>query len=143
MRGVRDLLRCGALEHGFLRVVCEHRRAEAGGVFLQEARAVPELRRTAHGRVGAASGGRGVRPAAGAAMGAEFPYPLRFLFAGKPDAISPVLGIVHRVIAGWLADQAGAAGYGAMRCGDLPDPALRQRAEPECSLPHAVARRRT
>ncbi|BFO05845.1 IS91-like element ISVsa3 family transposase [Pseudomonas guariconensis] len=37
----------------------------------------------------------------------SFPYPLRFLFASKPEAISPVLGIVHRVIAGWLADQAG------------------------------------
>jgi hypothetical protein len=33
--------------------------------------------------------------------------PLRLLFASKPDAIGPVLGIVHRVIAGWLADQAG------------------------------------
>ena len=37
----------------------------------------------------------------------SFPYPLRFLFASKPDAIGPVLGIVHRVIASWLADQAG------------------------------------
>ena len=37
----------------------------------------------------------------------SFPYPLRLLFASKPDAIGPVLGIVHRVIAGWLADQAG------------------------------------
>ena len=35
------------------------------------------------------------------------PVPLRFLFASKPEAIGPVLGIVHRVIAGWLADQAG------------------------------------
>jgi len=33
--------------------------------------------------------------------------PLRFLFASKPEAIGPVLGIVHRVIAGWLADRAG------------------------------------
>ncbi|EMG9006876.1 transposase, partial [Pseudomonas aeruginosa] len=32
---------------------------------------------------------------------------MRFLFASKPEAIGPVLGIVHRVIAGWLADQAG------------------------------------
>ena len=32
---------------------------------------------------------------------------LRFLFASKPEAIGPVLAIVHRVIAGWLADQAG------------------------------------
>jgi len=35
------------------------------------------------------------------------PVPLRFLFASKPETIGPVLGIVHRVIAGWLADQAG------------------------------------
>ena len=37
----------------------------------------------------------------------SFPYPLRFLFASKPEAIGPVLGIVQRVIAGWLADQTG------------------------------------
>ena len=35
------------------------------------------------------------------------PVPLRFLFASKPEAIGPVLAIVHRVIAGWLADQVG------------------------------------
>jgi len=33
------------------------------------------------------------------------PVLLRFLFASKPDAIGPVLGIVHRVIAGGLAAQ--------------------------------------
>jgi len=27
----------------------------------------------------------------------SFPYPLRFPFASKPDAIGPVLGIVHSV----------------------------------------------
>ncbi|UMX52514.1 transposase [Escherichia coli] len=32
---------------------------------------------------------------------------MRFLFASKPEAIGPVLGIVQRVIAGWLADRAG------------------------------------
>jgi len=37
----------------------------------------------------------------------KVPVPLRLLFASKPAAIGPVLGIVHRVIAGWLADQAG------------------------------------
>jgi len=35
------------------------------------------------------------------------PVPLRFLFASKPETIGSVLGIVHRVIAGWLAAQAG------------------------------------
>jgi hypothetical protein len=37
----------------------------------------------------------------------RIPVPLRFLFASKPDAIGPMLGNVHRVIAGGLADQAG------------------------------------
>jgi hypothetical protein len=37
----------------------------------------------------------------------SFPYPLRLLFASKPDAIGPVLGIMQRAIAGWLADRAG------------------------------------
>ena len=50
----------------------------------------------------------------------SFPYPLRFLFASKPDAIGPVMAIVHRVIARWLADQAGvpreAAQCGAVCC---------------------------
>lgn len=46
----------------------------------------------------------------------SFPYPLRFLFASKPEAIGPVLGIVHRVIAGWLADQAG-VDHASAQCG--------------------------
>ena len=33
--------------------------------------------------------------------------PLRFLFASKPETIGPVLAILHRVVAGWLADQTG------------------------------------
>ncbi|MCI1709229.1 MAG: transposase [Chiayiivirga sp.] len=37
----------------------------------------------------------------------SFPYPLRFLFASKPEVLGPVLGIVQRVIAAWLADRAG------------------------------------
>ncbi len=35
------------------------------------------------------------------------PFPLRWLFASKPQVIGPVLAIVQRVIGGWLADQAG------------------------------------
>lgn len=53
------------------------------------------------------------------------PGPVRFLFAGKPEAIDPVLGNVQRVIAGWIADLVGvpreAAQCGAatliQRCG--------------------------
>ena len=37
----------------------------------------------------------------------SFPFLLRFLFASRPESIGPVLAIVYRVIAGWLADEAG------------------------------------
>ncbi len=115
---------------------------EAGGLLLQEARVLPELRRATHGRerahlVEEVFGPRPVRQ-----WVLSFPYPLRFLFASKPEAIGPVLGIVQRVIAGWLADQCRhRPRQRPVRRGDA-DPAFRQRAEPEHPLPHAVARRR-
>jgi hypothetical protein len=65
--------------------------------------------------------------------------PLRFLFASKLGTIGPVLAIVHRVIARWLADQTGIDRTSAVRRGDV-DPVLRQRAQPQCPLSHAVAR---
>ena len=86
-RGVRCLPALQRIEHGFLRVVCEHCRAERLVAYSCKKRGLcPSCAR------GAWPSRRGiwwtgVRPA-GAAMGAEFPYPLRFLFAGKPDAIS-------------------------------------------------------
>ena len=43
-------------------------------------------------------------------------HPLRFLFASKPEAIGPVLVIVQRVIAGWLADQVG-VDHASAQCG--------------------------
>jgi hypothetical protein len=37
----------------------------------------------------------------------SFPYPLRFLFAGRPGVMGEVLGIVYRVIAAHLIRKAG------------------------------------
>ena len=37
----------------------------------------------------------------------SFPYPLRFLFATRPAALSQVLGIVYRAIATFLVRRAG------------------------------------
>jgi hypothetical protein len=37
----------------------------------------------------------------------SFPIPLRYLFAAHPDLLTPVLQIVHRVIATFLIKQAG------------------------------------
>ena len=37
----------------------------------------------------------------------SFPIPLRILFAAHPELVTPVLGIVHRDITGFLVEQAG------------------------------------
>ncbi|EHC71416.1 transposase InsE [Salmonella enterica subsp. enterica serovar Montevideo str. S5-403] len=115
---------------------------EAGGLLLQEARLLPQLRGAAHGRERAAPGGGGVWPAAGAAMGAEFSVPAALPVRQQAGGHRPGAG--HRAscdrrLVGRSSRRR--PRQRAMRRGD-PDPALRQRAEPECSLPHAVARRR-
>jgi hypothetical protein len=101
-------LRCGVLDHGFLRVVCEHCHAERLVAFSCKKRGfcpscgARRMAESARHLVDEVFGPRPVRQ-----WVLSFPYPLRFLFASKPEAIGPVLGIVQRVIAGWLADQTG------------------------------------
>jgi len=103
-------LRCGVLDHGFLRVVCEQCRSERLVAFSCKKRGLcpscgaRRMAESARHLVEEVFGPRPVRQ-----WVLSFPYPLRLLFASKPDAIGPVLGIVHRVIAGWLADQMGVA----------------------------------
>ena len=103
-----DYLRCGRLEHGFLRVRCDTCHAEHLVAFSCKR--------------------RGFCPSCGARRMAEsaallvdevfpeqpvrqwvlsFPYPLRFLFASRPAIMGQVLGIVYRVIAGHLIKKAG------------------------------------
>lgn len=103
-----EFLRCGVLEHGFLRVACEHCHAERLVAFSCKKRGFcPSCgaRRMAESAKHLVEDVFGPRPVRQWVL--SVPYPLRFLFASKPDAIGPVLGIVQRVIAGWLADQAG------------------------------------
>src|SRR5690606_31500697 len=103
--------------HGFLRVVCEHCRAERLVAYSCKKRGLcpscgaRRMAESARHLVDEVFRPRPVRQ-----WVLSFPYPLRFLFAGKPDAISPGLGIVHRVRAGWLAEQAGVPRDTA-RCG--------------------------
>ena len=101
-------LKCGRLEHGFLRVRCETCHAERFVAFSCKR--------------------RGFCPSCGARRMAEsaallvdevfpaqpvrqwvlsFPYPLRFLFASRPAIMSKVLGIVYRCIATHLIKKAG------------------------------------
>ena len=103
-----DYLKCGRLEHGFLRVRCESCHAERLVAFSCKR--------------------RGFCPSCGARRMAEsaallvdevlpqqpmrqwvlsVPFPLRFLFASRPDIMGRVLGIAWRIIATHLIKKAG------------------------------------
>ena len=107
-------LKCGRLEHGFLRVKCESCHLERLVAFSCKK--------------------RGFCPSCGARRMAEtaallsdevfpavplrqwvisFPFALRYLFAAHPQAMGKVLGIVYRIIATHLAHKAG------FRCKDV------------------------
>ncbi len=107
-REFEEFLQCGRLEHGFLRVRCESCHAEHLVAFSCKR--------------------RGFCPSCGARRMTEsaallvdevlpeqpmrqwvlsFPFPLRFLFASRPEIMGRVLGIVYRVIATHLVKKAG------------------------------------
>jgi hypothetical protein len=103
-----EYLKCGRLEHGFLRVRCETCHAEHLVAFSCKRRGFC-----------ASCGAR--RMAESAALLVDevfpeqpvrqwvlsFPYPLRFLFASRAAIMGRVLGIVYRVIATHLIKKAG------------------------------------
>jgi hypothetical protein len=103
-----DYLKCGRLEHGFLRVQCTECHYEHLVAFSCKR--------------------RGFCPSCGARRMAEsaallvdevlpeqpirqwvisFPFQLRFLFASRPELMGRVLGIVHRAISAHLIQKAG------------------------------------
>jgi len=105
-----EYLKCGRLEHGFLRVRCESCHDEKLVAFSCKK--------------------RGFCPSCGARRMADsaallvdeilpyqpmrqwvlsVPFPLRFLFASNPKAMTGALGIVYRAIATHLAHKAGFA----------------------------------
>ena len=107
-REFEDYLKCGRLEHGFLRVRCESCHAEHLVAFSCKR--------------------RGFCPSCGARRMAEsaallvdevfpeqpvrqwvlsFPFQLRFLFANRPAVMGQVLRIVYRTIATHLIKKAG------------------------------------
>ena len=110
-------LECGILAHGFLRVRCADCAHEKLVAFSCPPRGLPSGRKR-----------RGFCPSCGARRMAQsaaylrdevipkvpvrqwvlsFPIPLRILFAAHPELLTPVLRIIHRVIAGFLLKQAG------------------------------------
>ena len=107
-REFEDYLKCGRLEHGYLRVRCESCHAEHLVAFSCKR--------------------RGFCPSCGARRMVEsaallvdevlpeqpmrqwvlsFPFALRFLFANRPEIMSRALGIVYRIIATQRVKKAG------------------------------------
>lgn len=107
-REFEHYLKCGRLEHGFLRVRCEDCHAERLVAFSCK-------------RQGFCSSCGAWRMAKSAALLVDdillplpmsqwvvtFPHPLRFLFATCPEVMTRVLGIVYRTLAGHRIKQAG------------------------------------
>lgn len=107
-REFEDYLKCGRLEHGFLRVRCESCHAEHLVAFSCKRRGFcPSCgaRRMADSAALLVDEVLPEQPMRQWVLG--FPYPLRFLFASRPEIMGQVLGIVYRVIATHLVKKAG------------------------------------
>jgi hypothetical protein len=107
-REFEDYLKCGRLEHGFLRIQCESFHAEHLVAFSCKQRGFCpscEARRMAES---AALLVDEILPEAPMRQWVLcFPFPLRFLFASRPDIMGQALGIVYRTLATHLIHQAG------------------------------------
>jgi ribosomal protein S27E len=103
-----DYLRCGRLEHGFLRVRCESCHHEKLVAFSCKRRGfcpscgARRMVESAALLVDEVLPSRPIRQ-----WVLTVPFPLRFLFAAYPELMSRVLGIVTRAISTHLAHQAG------------------------------------
>ena len=107
-REFEDYLRCGRLEHGFMRVRCERCHAEKLVAFSCKRRGfcpscgARRMAETAALLVDEVFPQRPIRQ-----WVLSFPYPLRFLFATRPAVMGKVPGIVYRAIASHLIRKAG------------------------------------
>jgi len=103
-----DYLKCGRLEHGFLRVRCEACHHEKLVAFSCKRRGFcPSCgaRRMADSAAHLVDAVLPKRPIRQWVL--SVPYPLRFLFATNPGVMSQVLTIIHRVISTFLIHRAG------------------------------------
>jgi hypothetical protein len=101
-------LKCGRLQHGFLRVSCQQCHAEKLVAFSCKKRGFcPSCgaRRMAESAALLADDVLPNRPLRQWVL--SLPFALRFLLATNPDALSCVLGIVYRTIAGQIVRKAG------------------------------------
>lgn len=104
MREFEDYLKCGRLEHGFLRVRCESCHAEHLVAFSCKRRGFcPScgVRRMVESAALLVDDVFPEQPVRQWVL--SVPFPLRFLFASRPD----VMGLVYRNIATHLIKKAG------------------------------------
>lgn len=109
---VRDefeaFLECGILAHGFLRVRCAGCAHEKLVAFSCKRRGFCPSCGARRMAESAAHLVDGVIPRVPVRQWVlSFPIPLRILFAAHPGLLTPVLHVIHRVIAGFLLKQAG------------------------------------
>ena len=103
-----DYLKCGRLEHGFLRVRCESCHHEKLVAFSCKRRGFcPSCgaRRMVESAALLVDEVLPARPIRQWVL--TVPFPLRFLFAAYPELMGKVLGVVTRTISTQLAHQAG------------------------------------
>lgn len=108
VREFEDYLKCGRLEHGFLRVQCESCHHEKLKAFSCKRRGFcPSCgaRRMADSAAHLVDEVLPKRPIRQWVL--SVPFPLRYLFATNPQVMSRVLTIVHRVISTFLIKRSG------------------------------------
>ena len=119
-----EYLKCGRLEHGFLRVRCEachdeklvafsckrrgfcpscgaRRMVDSAALLVDEVLPHQPMRQLSPGMACS----RAMQEQLPRVL--SFPFPLRFLFASQPAVMGKVLGIVYRTIATYLVHKAG------------------------------------
>lgn len=108
VREFEEFLKCGRLEHGFLRVCCEKCPHEQLVAFSCKYRGfcpscgVRRMVETAALLVDDILPRKPIRQ-----WVLSFPYPLRFLLASEPEVMGKVLGIVNRAISTHLIEKVG------------------------------------
>jgi ribosomal protein S27E len=115
-----DYLKCGRLEHGFLRVRCRDCKHEHLVAFSCKRRGFCPSCGARRMVESAALLVDEVLPEAPIRQWVlSFPFQLRFLFASRPRIMGQVLGIVYRVIATHLIAMEGMyAGFAGAKTGD-------------------------
>jgi hypothetical protein len=107
-REFEDYLKCGLLEHGFLRLRCEGCQHERLLAFSCKHRGFSPSCCAKRMTESAALLVDKVLPRQPMRQWVlSVPFPLRFLFASQPHVMSKVLGIVYRIIATYLIKKAG------------------------------------